>query len=157
MSKIGKRLGAQSCLIVAGVLAGYSIFMAPYSVRAQDANAPSAHDALEIYAATGADQASLDKIRAIGQDFEKKAQINYQSLMEAVRQMQAMSQSPSLDEEKILSTQDKINKLTGEMSTDRIKQLIAVRKTLTPDQRVKLVELLKKRREANAAGLGKQQ
>jgi Spy/CpxP family protein refolding chaperone len=159
MSKIGKRLGAQSCLIVTGVLAGCSIFMAPCSVQAQaqDAAPQPAHDGLAIYSQAGADQAELDKIKAIGMDFEKKAQGNYQSLMEAIRDMQTMSLDPTLDETKLLATQDKINKMTAEMSTDRIKQLIAVRKALTPEQRVKLVDLLKKRREANSAGLGRQQ
>jgi Spy/CpxP family protein refolding chaperone len=155
MSKIGKRLGKQNCLIVAGVLAGYSIFMAPCAVQAQDAAPP--HDANGIYAQTGADQAELDKIRTIGLDFENKAKGNYQSLMDAVKDMQNLSLDPTLDETKLLATQDKINKLTTEMSTDRIKQLIACRKVLTPDQRVKLVEILKKRREANAAALGGQQ
>jgi hypothetical protein len=126
MSKTDKRLSKQSGLIAAGVIAGYSIFMAPCVVHAQEAAAP--HDANGIYVQTGADQAELDKIKSI---------------------------DPNLDEEKMLATQDKINKISAEMSNDRIKQLIACRKVLTPDQRTKLVEILKKRREANASSLTK--
>ena len=88
-------------------------------------------------------------------DFESKAQTKYLSLMEAAKEMQRLSIDPNLDEEKMLATQDKINKISAEMSNDRIKQLIACRKVLTPDQRTKLVEILKKRREANASSLTK--
>jgi Spy/CpxP family protein refolding chaperone len=153
MSKTDKRLSKQSGLIAAGVIAGYSIFMAPCVVHAQEAAAP--HDANGIYVQTGADQAELDKIKSIGMDFESKAQTKYLSLMEAAKEMQRLSIDPNLDEEKMLATQDKINKISAEMSNDRIKQLIACRKVLTPDQRTKLVEILKKRREANASSLTK--
>ena len=146
-------INGKNCLIAAIVLAG-SIFLAPQAVRAQDA---PAHDANGIYAATGADKGELDKIKTIGTDFESRARANYNLLMLAAKDMQSLSLEPTLDEDKLLTTQEKINKITADMSTDRIKQLIACRKILKPDERAKLVELLKKRREANAANLGRPQ
>jgi Spy/CpxP family protein refolding chaperone len=154
MSKTDKRLGKRIFLVTAGIMAGFSNLTAPSVVHAQDGPAP--HDANSIYSQAGADKDELDKIKAIGSDFEARSRTNYQSFMDAAQEMQRLSLEPTLDEAKLLATQEKMNKLTSDMANDRIKQLVACRNVLTPDQRNKLVELLRKRREANAAGLGKQ-
>ena len=131
--------------LAVSVFAGCSFFAAPYAVMAQDAPAGQ-HDPANIYIAAGADKDTIAKIRQLAVDFENKAKTNYKTLISSVNDMQKLSLEPNLDETKILATQDSINKITADMATDRIKLLVASRKLLKPEQREKLVELLKQRR-----------
>jgi Spy/CpxP family protein refolding chaperone len=146
--------GGGSKLLKMAALVGCSLFAAPYSVLAQDApQGPSGHDPAAIYMQAGADKDQIVKIRQVAADFETKARASVKTLMTSVQEMQKLSLEPNLDEDKILATQDQINKVTSDMAIERMKLLINSRKLLTQDQRLELIELLKQRR-AQAAPSG---
>ncbi len=140
---------------IVSLLAVCALCCAPPAVNAQDAPTAQQHDPAAIYIAAGADKDTVTKIRQLAADFETKARTNYKTLMTSVGDMQKLSLEPNLDEDKILATQDSINRITADMANDRIKLLVSSRKLLKPEQRDKLVELLKQRRaqQGQAPGL----
>ena len=103
------------------------------------------HDPAAIYIQAGANKEQVEQIRALAKDYESKSSEQAGEVMDLLRDMHKFSLQPDLDEEKILVTQDKINKLQNEMATEKVKLLISIRKVLTPEQRKDLVKLMKKR------------
>lgn len=117
------------------------------SAYAQEPGAAQAQrDPAALYLQVGADNNTVQKVRQLAADFETSIRSKYEAIMGQMREMQRLSLEPSLDEEKILATQDAINRGTADMANERIKLLINQRKLLSPDQRIKFVELLKQQR-----------
>ncbi len=70
-------------------------------------------------------------------------------MIEQLKRMRNMSLDVTLDEKKILETQSNINKLQSEMALDKVHLLIVIRRVLKPNQRIKLVALLRQRNQAD--------
>ena len=118
------------------------------SAYAQDAagSPQQPHDPAALYLQVGADNNTVQKVRQLAAEFEATIRPKYEGIMTQMREMQRLSLEPTLDEAKILTTQDAINRATADMANERIKLLINQRKLLTPEQRAKFVELLKQQR-----------
>jgi Spy/CpxP family protein refolding chaperone len=155
---------SRTAIAAAAVSALATISAAPYMVQAAESTSnemqamvrqatggainPTArtqHDPAAIYIQAGAKKEQVEEIRRLGQDYETKSAEQAKEVIELLGDMRKLSMQPDLDEEKILATQDKINKLQNEMATEKVKLLITIRKVLTPEQRNELVQLIKKR------------
>jgi Spy/CpxP family protein refolding chaperone len=73
--------------------------------------------------------------------------------MDLIKEIRTLSLQPDLDEKKILAAQSKINELQGAMAIDRLKLNMKVRKLLTPEQRTKLVSIIKEQRSTPSSAL----
>jgi Spy/CpxP family protein refolding chaperone len=103
------------------------------------------HDPAAMYIQAGANPEQVETIRGLAKNYESKSSDQARDVIDLLRELHKCSLSPDLDEDKILATQEKINKLQNDMATEKMKLLIAIRKVLTPEQRKELVELMKKR------------
>ena len=63
--------------------------------------------------------------------------------------MKKLTLEPTLDEQRILGTQDQINKAMCDMSMRKCQLQISLRQVLNDDQRKKLVEILRARRASS--------
>jgi Spy/CpxP family protein refolding chaperone len=160
---------SRTAMAAAAVSTLATISLAPHMVRAAESTsnemqsmvrqasggsainpgARTEHDPAAIYIQAGAKKEQVEEIRRLGHEYETRSAEQAREVIELLGEMRKMSMQPDLDEEKILATQDKINKLQNEMATEKAKLLITIRKVLTPEQRKDLVILIKKR---NAAG-----
>ena len=120
------------------------VLLAPSAVLAQGGPGGPNGDPMAIYKEAGATPDELQKITDMRHEFEGQAKnwtSKLQSLQEKIRDM---SLEPLPDEKKMLAAQDEVNKIISEVNTAHIKMMIQARATLTPPQRQKLVEILKK-------------
>lgn len=127
------------CLIISPILV-CSIRGAVYSQTNSEKKDP-----VLIYREAGADAEQEAKIRQLAQEYDKEGRVRMERLRNLSKQMREMSFEPELDEKKVLALQDEINDLQNNLSKDRIKLMLAIRSMLTPEQRTKLVELLKEK------------
>ncbi len=102
-------------------------------------------DPAAIYVQAGAGKEQENQIRTLAKDYETKSLDQSREVVDLLRSMHKLSLQPDLDEEKILATQEQINKLQANMALEKVKLLISIRKILTPEQRKNLVQLMRKR------------
>jgi Spy/CpxP family protein refolding chaperone len=159
---------SRTAIAAAAVSALATISSAPYMVQAAESTsnemqsmvrqasggainpgARTEHDPAAIYIQAGAKKEQVEEIRRLGHEYETRSAEQAKEVIDLLGEMRKLTMQPDLDEEKILATQDKVNKLQNEMATEKAKLLITIRKVLTPEQRKDLVVLIKKR---NAAG-----
>jgi Spy/CpxP family protein refolding chaperone len=134
-------------LIAAASLA--AVCLAPYSVQAQ----PKDFDPMGIYKEAGANEAQIQQITNNAHDYEKIARVMQKRAHDIQTRMHAISLQPLPDEKAALSTQSELDHLISEISAARIKMMVKARQILTPDQREKLITILKKR-EAEMPKMG---
>ncbi|GEM_PF-2271665 len=145
-----------------GRLALGSLLLIPQAVHAQgDPNAApaqggNARDPVAIYIQAGATADQVQKIRDMSRQFEDMGRVRWQTLMNLQQKMRGLSLQPDPDEKTVLSTQDEINKVMAEMSTERIKLMLQIRGILTPDQKERLVAIMKERQSRTAGPQGGQ-
>ena len=120
-----------------------------YTVQAQ----PS-QDPLQIYREAGASDNQQKAIRDLGKEFETTARVKVERANNLLKKMQEYSLQPLPDEKEVLSTQDEINTLQADMANSRIKLMLKIRGLLSPEQRDKLISILKERRSMNPQGPG---
>ncbi len=128
--------------------------LASHSVRAQGAPAGStggAGDPMAIYRQAGVSQEQEMRIRQLAKDFEDQARVKAKRMMGLMQEMHQLSLEADPDEKAVLGKQDEINQVTADMSNDRIKLLLTIRKQLTDAQKQKLVGMMK---EASGGGGG---
>jgi hypothetical protein len=111
----------------------------------------AATDPMAIYRQAGVSQEQETRIRQLAKDFEDQARVKAKRMMGLIQEMHQLSLETDPDEKAVLAKQDEINGVTGEMASDRIKLLLTIRKQLTPEQKAKLVGMMKGGGEAPAA------
>jgi len=114
--------------------------MAPIAVHADGA------DPFSIYVQAGIDPSQHAQITELASQLEQTNIGRSHEIMNLIKDIRILSLQPDLDEKKILAAQNKINDLQGAMAIDRLKLNMKVRKLLTPEQRVKLVSIIKEQR-----------
>lgn len=117
-------------------------------VQAQERSTQAA-DPIATYKEAGADAAQQEKILALASAYERKQEEKAHQVISQIKHLKALSLSPNLDEKTILQTQQGINKLQGEMATEKMRLLINIRKILSPQQRLRLVEILQRNSQQN--------
>lgn len=100
-------------------------------------------DPVLIYREAGAGSEQEAKIRQYAQEYEKAARVRVERLHNLARQIKELSFEPELDETKILQAQDEYNQLQSALNSERLKLMFKIRSLLNPEQKSKLVELMK--------------
>lgn len=119
---------------------------APQMVLAQQ----SGTDPLALYKEAGANEEQQKKISAAAKEFQDLAQGAKKRLDGIQQRMDALQMTPLPDEKAVLENQEQLNKLIGELNIARAKMMVKARAILTPEQREKVVEIIKKHRAAGA-------
>ena len=120
--------------------------LASYSVRAQaqtGQQAAGGGDPMSIYRAAGVSSEQEMRIRQLAKDFEDQARVKAKRVAGLLQEMHELSLQADPEEKSVLGKQDEINQMTSEMATDRIKLLLSIRKTLSPEQKQKLITIMK--------------
>lgn len=116
------------------------MLLAPNTVHAQE------QDPFAIYVKAGIDPSQHAQITELATQMEQTNIGRSHEIMELIKEIRTLSLQPDLDEKKILAAQNKINDLQGAMVIERLKLNMKVRKILTPEQRIKLVAIIKEQR-----------
>ena len=111
---------------------------------------PGASDPAAIYIQAGANAEQAGKIREIRKSFIKLSSSKANEILALFKEMRNLTTQAELDETKILSVQEQINTLQGNMAVEKTRTLIAIRKLLTPKQRENLVTIIRKRSSVQA-------
>lgn len=122
-----------------GALVALLLF-APNAVHAQE------QDPFAIYVKAGIDPSQHAQITELATQMEQTNIGRSHEIMNLIKDIRTLSLQPDLDEKKILAAQTKINELQGAMVIERLKLNMKVRKLLTPEQRIKLVSIIKEQR-----------
>ena len=125
------------------VFAFLSCVLAPQMVQSQ------AQDPLLIYRQAGASPEQQSQIQALGDAFEKSAGPKVAQARQLLKKIQEYSLQPMPDEDAVFKTQDEINQLQMDMATSKLNLMLEIRRVLTPEQRIRLVKLMKERRDAS--------
>jgi|688.fasta_scaffold320042_2 hypothetical protein len=131
---------------LAALLAAGSMMLIPNSVQAQA-------DPLSVYVKAGIDGSQHAQITDLASQLEQTNISRSHEIMDLIKEIRTLSLQPDLDEKKILAAQSKINELQGAMAIDRLKLNMKVRKLLTPEQRTKLVSIIKEQRSTPSSAL----
>lgn len=103
-------------------------------------------DPFAIYVKAGIDPTQHAQITELATQVEQTNIGRSHEIMNLIKDIRVLSLQPDLDEKKILAAQSKINDLQGAMVLERLKLNMKVRKLLTPEQRMKLVAIIKEQR-----------
>lgn len=125
-------------------LASGTMLLAPSMVHAQA-------DPFSVYVKAGIDPSQHAQIADLASQLEQTNMGRSREILDLIKEIRALSLQPDLDEKKILSAQNRINELQGAMAIDRLKLNMKVRKLLTPEQRTKLVSIIKEQRATPSA------
>lgn len=104
-------------------------------------------DPIYIYKLAGIDSEQEGEIRKLVKDFESAQRVRIKVLINLVKDMRGLQLQPSPVEDEVLDKQDEINKVTSNTATERVKLMLKIRSILTPQQKQKLVGLIKKSSE----------
>lgn len=120
------------------------ILLAPYIAQAKESSEPATYsDPIAIYRQAGISKEQEEKIKEFAKEFEEATSVRAQTMLNHMRQIRELSLEPDPDEQKVLTNQAEINKLQAQVAIDRIRLLLKIRKTLTTEQKSKLVALMK--------------
>lgn len=116
--------------------------------------APQSPDPVAIYKQAGANEEQEGEIRRLAKSFEDGQRVRLKTLVGLIKAMSELQLQPTPNDDEVLAKQDEINKLSNEMATERVKLLLKVRKVLKPEQRDKLVGIIKEGKQKAAAAAG---
>lgn len=108
-------------------------------------------DPVAIYRQAGANEEQEGEIRRLAKSFDEVQRVRLKNLVGLIKGMSELQLQPTPNDDEVLAKQEEINKLSGEMSTERIKLLLKIRKVLKPEQRDKLVAIIKEGKQKAAA------
>ncbi len=114
-------------------------------VRDSLTQAPNA-DPLDIYREAGINKEQEDKIRKMAKEFEDVQRVRLKQLFGLLEDMQELQLKPDPSEPEVMAKQTQINTLRSDISNSRIKLLLEIRATMQPEQKEKLVSLVKERK-----------
>ncbi len=103
-------------------------------------------DPLDIYREAGISKDQELKIRHMAKEFEDVQRVRLKTLFGYLEDMQEFQLKPDPAEAEVMAKQTQINSLRSEISNGRIKLLLDIRALLSPEQKEKLVSLLKERK-----------
>lgn len=103
-------------------------------------------DPLDIYREAGISKEQELKIRQMAKEFEDVQRVRLKTLFGYLEDMQEYQLKPDPAEAEVMAKQTQINNLRTEISNGRIKLLLDIRALLSPEQKEKLVALLKERK-----------
>jgi Spy/CpxP family protein refolding chaperone len=120
----------------------------PDSAVARPPGLPPDHGARleQLVEALGLDEATLAKVQQIIDASKAEHQELRQRLRKAGRQMHALLEQENPDEAAVMAQADAIGALKIEAQKHRLRTMLKVRAFLTPEQRAKLLEMLRARR-----------
>jgi Spy/CpxP family protein refolding chaperone len=151
-----KLLSYRKEMLATWMFALMSISWAPHAMAQEIPGGPGGGaDRLQIYEQAGADPGQIARMKKMSQDYDMSVRPIFSNLVAATQEMHRLSLEPTLDESKILGTQEQINKAMCDMSMAKCRFLISMRQVLNDEQRRRLVEILRTRRSpagAPAAG-----
>jgi Spy/CpxP family protein refolding chaperone len=141
------------------VLAQSSSGSAPDNAKPADyfthgQNAMHAEDPLAIYRAAGIDSEQENQIHTLVKDFESESGPRMDTLHKLLKEMRELSLQPLPEESAVFAKQDEINHAQNELANARVKLLLKIRNSLKPEQREKLVSLMKGNAAPSKAGAG---
>jgi Spy/CpxP family protein refolding chaperone len=105
-------------------------------------------DPLALYKQAGASEKQLAEIAAVQKSFEGTAHSCNERGSEVQKKLHDLSLQPVPDEKAALAAQKEMNDVIADIGAAHMKMMIKARKILTPEQRLKVVELLKQREAA---------
>jgi Spy/CpxP family protein refolding chaperone len=139
-----------SSTLIAALLGLTTMILPAVQADEQSGSAQPSRDPVARYVEAGASPEQVKKIRELGKDFDDHSKVRWQLLMNLQKQMREFSTQADADESTVIAKQEEINKVVGEMSTERIKLMLKIRSILTPEQKQKLVDLMQQQQKAQA-------
>lgn len=122
------------------------LYAAPSAVHAQLLpDSPDKSDALSLYRQTGIDGTQEKEISDMARNYQSIMQMKQERAGHWLNHLKRASLQPDPDPVSVLNSQEEINKLLSEIATERVKLMLRIRSVLTPEQKQKLVDLLKER------------
>lgn len=103
-------------------------------------------DPLDIYKEAGINREQEDKIRKMAKEFEDVQRVRLKTLYGLIEDMQELQMKPDPSETEVMAKQAQINNLRSEISNSRIKLLLDIRSIMQPEQKEKLVSIVKERK-----------
>ncbi len=103
-------------------------------------------DPLDIYKEAGINREQEDKIRKMAKEFEDVQRVRLKTLYGLIEDMQELQMKPDPSEAEVMAKQGQINTLRSEISNSRIKLLLDIRAVMQPEQKEKLVSIVKERK-----------
>ena len=85
------------------------------------------------------------KLRKLIKEFETAHRVRLKTLYQHMKDLRDLQLEPDPKEEVVLKKQEDINQVSNVIATERIKLMLKIRKVLTPQQKQKLVALVKLR------------
>ncbi|MBK9142701.1 MAG: Spy/CpxP family protein refolding chaperone [Candidatus Melainabacteria bacterium] len=107
-------------------------------------------DPVAIYKEAGINADQEGQIRKLAREFESAQRVRSKTVYGYLREMSEIQLEPDPAEEKVLAKQKDINDITATMANERVKLMLKIRAILTPEQKQRLVKLIKERAEAAA-------
>lgn len=112
----------------------------------RDSLTPANADPLDIYKEAGISREQEDKIRKMAKEFEDVQRVRLKTLYGLIEDMQELQMKPDPSEAEVMAKQGQINNLRSEISNSRIKLLLDIRAVMQPEQKEKLVSIVKERK-----------
>ncbi|MCA9806030.1 MAG: Spy/CpxP family protein refolding chaperone [Cyanobacteria bacterium HKST-UBA02] len=107
-------------------------------------------DPVSIYKEAGINADQEGQIRKLAREFESAQRVRSKTVYGYLREMSEIQLEPDPAEEKVLAKQKDINDITATMANERVKLMLKIRAILTPEQKQRLVKLIKEKAEAAA-------
>ncbi|MGD9684243.1 MAG: Spy/CpxP family protein refolding chaperone [Candidatus Obscuribacterales bacterium] len=136
-----------------GILAAaaLAVLATTSAARAQQPQGPAeGEDPVAIYKEAGINADQEGQIRKLAREFESAQRVRSKTVYGYLREMSEIQLEPDPAEEKVLAKQKEINDITATMANERVKLMLKIRAILTPEQKQRLVKLIKERAEAAA-------
>lgn len=136
-----------------GILAAVAlaVLATTSAARAQQPQGPAeGEDPVAIYKEAGINADQEGQIRKLAREFESAQRVRSKTVYGYLREMSEIQLEPDPAEEKVLAKQKEINDITATMANERVKLMLKIRAILTPEQKQRLVKLIKERAEAAA-------
>lgn len=122
------------------------VLMSPQAVTAQLLpDSPEKSDALSLYRQSGIDASQEAQISEMARNYQAVVQMKQERAGHWLNNLKRSSLQPDPDAVSVLNSQEEINRLLGEIATERVKLMLRIRSVLTPEQKQKLVDLLRQR------------
>ncbi len=107
-------------------------------------------DPMEIYLQVGIDADQEAKIRSLVNKFEDDASKRSQEVFRLSKQIFELSMQPDPDGSAVMDAQAEINKIQNQSANEKLILLLKIRHVLKPDQKNKLVQIIRTRQQARA-------
>lgn len=108
-------------------------------------------DPIRIYVDAGANSGQEREMRRLVREYELEARVKIGRSKNMLQRLHKLSLEANPDEQIVISMQEEINKLQGEIQLDRIRLMLHLRAILNDEQRARLAELMQAESGTNAS------